>query len=657
MQFKKPNKYNILIVDDRPDNLRLLSNILMKKNYEVRPVPNGSIALETVQHKLPDLILLDIKMPEMDGFEVCKRLKADKSTSDIPIIFISALGDTEDKLQAFRAGGIDYITKPFQHDEVLARVKTHLKMHMLQKEQAHYKQYLEHMVKERTKDLYESEERYRRLLEDLPVGLFRTSIDPEGNILMSNPAMAGIFGYKTTDDLLKISVSDLYKKASERQQFLDMLLKKGTVHGLELEMKKKDNTQLIVSITAHLVRDSNNTPLYIDGIIEDITKRRALEHQLHQAHKLESIGTLAGGIAHDFNNILSTILGFADLTKSSFETQGYHDENLEEIINAGLRAKELVDHILTFSRKTEIKKKPVKIEPLITETLRFISATLPSTIEVSYKSNNSECVVLADPTQLHRIIMNLCTNSARAMKDSGVLSISLEEIKLEDEDLLQYKELSQGNYAGITVSDTGYGIPKYMIENIFDPFFTTKERGEGTGMGLSVVHGIVKELNGAINVYSETDTGTTIHIFLPEYSEKLPESTEPELPVKKITGKILFVDDEEPITQSGAILLKAIGYDVVSTTSSIDALELFKSNPDLFDLVLTDEYMPEMSGIELSRKLIEIRPNIPVILCTGFSVDFTRETMKTAGVCEVIRKPLISNKVKEAIERVFKSHH
>ncbi len=648
---------NILIVDDLPDNLQLLSNILTEQCYEVRAARSGVIAIEAIKNELPDLILLDIRMPDMDGFEVCRRLKLDEKARDVPIIFISASGETADKTKAFQMGGVDYITKPFQESEILARVKTHLNIRRLQKEHEHYRYFLEGRISKSTTELTKSENRFNDLVEDLPVGIFRTAVDTDGRIKMANTAIARMFGYNTVEDIEGVQTSELYCNPDQNSRVMELLVSDGNIHGLELDLKTRDGKIIIGSVSAHIIRDENGHPLYIDGIIEDITEQKTLKEHFRQAQKMEAIGILAGGIAHDFNNILSAILGFSELVKLDFYQGEDIINNIDEVIKAGCRARELVNQILLFSRRADVKRDPLNVPLHLKETIRFLRASLPATIEIRQNIAAKDCSVKADPTQLHQILMNLCTNAAHAMKEKGGhMDIQLDEMKLDEDKHPEYKELIPGAYVRLTVKDTGHGIEPEIIERIFEPFFTSKIRGEGTGMGLSVVHGIVNDMGGFISVSSEIDKGTTFHVLLPKHEDKVIDAPTSSEIMEKGKGKILFVDDEQCIIEANSKILQEIGYEVETTASGFEALERFKSDSNRFDLVLTDMTMPRMTGLELSKKLKKIKPDIPVILCSGFSSDVTPEMINESGIFAMVKKPMLSNELAEVVKKALKNN-
>ncbi len=393
-------------------------------------------------------------------------------------------------------------------------------------------------------------------------------------------------------------------------------------------------------------------------VSRDITARklaeeslRKIEERLQQSYKMEAIGTLAGGIAHDFNNILSAVLGYAELAKMDLDDREQLEQRLDEILNAGIRARNLVKQILTFSRQAGIKREPMQVAPLIKEALKFLRASLPVSIEIRQEFPVSDSTVVADPTQIHQIIMNLCTNAAYAMKEKGgVLDVCLVEVELTDEADLALKQLKRGRYLKLEVADTGSGIPGEIINRIFDPFFTTKERGEGTGMGLSAVHGIVKDMGGAISVYSKPGEGSTFHVFFRKFEKGQAIQADPtHFTPKTGSGKILFVDDEKDIIATGRGVLESLGYQVAATTSPHEALRLFEKDHDIFDIVLTDLTMPGMTGLELSEKLLKIKPDIPIVLCTGFSLGLTTERIRKIGIKQLVMKPMISAELADAI--------
>jgi CheY-like chemotaxis protein len=360
---------------------------------------------------------------------------------------------------------------------------------------------------------------------------------------------------------------------------------------------------------------------------------------LHQAQKLEAIGTLAAGIAHDFNNILAAIMGYTEITKLRIEQPSLHGY-LDHVLEACDRAKKLVYQILTFSRMTEQERKPVDISLIIKEALRLVRATLPSVIEIQENIAAGTHTVVADPTQLHQVFVNLCTNAAHAMRQTGgVLEICLENVEITAEMTLCKPDMSPGSYMKLSVRDTGGGIAPDVMDRIFEPFFTTKGKGEGTGLGLSVVYGIVKGCGGTITVESAPGTGAIFSVYIPAISDSRESKlkTSDALPVGK--ERILFVDDEEAIANMSREMLESLGYTVTTATNSLNALEMFRNSTGEFDLVITDMTMPGITGVDLSKEILKVRGDTPIILCSGFNELITEDKAKALGIRGFAMKP------------------
>ncbi|MEW6520760.1 MAG: ATP-binding protein [Thermodesulfobacteriota bacterium] len=384
-----------------------------------------------------------------------------------------------------------------------------------------------------------------------------------------------------------------------------------------------------------------------------LQEREKLLADLRQAQKMEAIGTLAGGIAHDFNNILSAILGFTEISLMQVDNGSKLHHNLSMVQKAGDRARDLVAQILTFSRRSQAERHPILVAPIIKEALKLLRASLPSNIEIRQDIQPGNGKVLADPVQIHQIMMNLCTNAFHAMGGKGgVLEIILTEDHIDRKQAELDRDLHPGPYQRLSIRDTGSGIRPEIVDRIFEPFFTTKEKGQGTGMGLSMVHGIIKEYNGAIKVRSDVGQGTVFHLYFPLIRDTVSrtDSSRPPLLVRG-KGRILLVDDEKDLAEMGRKLLEMLGYDIVSCTGSMEALEIFKKEPDSFDLVVTDQTMPAMSGAELAREIMRIRPQLPVFLCTGYSSFITEQDAKQLGIREFFLKPVSTEELSRAIQR------
>jgi len=387
-------------------------------------------------------------------------------------------------------------------------------------------------------------------------------------------------------------------------------------------------------------------------------EKARLEDQLLQLQKMETIGTLAGGIAHDFNNILTPILGYTEMAMEELSEESTLRYDIEQINNAATRGKDLVQQILTFSRQVDFDKKPLRLDNVIREILKLVRASFPSNIEIKQELNENCGTVMADATQMHQIIMNLCTNAYHAMmRNGGVLSIRLDKITVGSEQIDSGLKIQEGTYVRLTVSDTGHGMDKRTVKRIFEPFFTKKEVGSGSGLGLSVVHGIVTNYNGSIEVESEPGKGSIFRIYLPQYSDEYVPEYGHSQKMKKGSGSILFVDDEKEITYMGKRMLESLGYTVDIKSDSEEAYLEFKKSPDKYDLIVTDQAMPKMMGTELIIKMKEIRPDLKSIIITGYQDSLPVHTKENLNISEIITKPLILSDFSELIRKVLKDRN
>jgi PAS domain S-box-containing protein len=411
----------------------------------------------------------------------------------------------------------------------------------------------------------------------------------------------------------------------------------------------------------NLIRDDKGDVTHFEGIIQDISSRfeaqeraAVMEGRLRQAQKMEAIGTLAGGIAHDFNNILAAILGYTELAKLNVAPGSAMEKDLDQVLIAGDRARDLVKQILAFSRQAEVERILMKIQPLFKEGLKLIRSSIPTTISITADIDPQTGTVFADPTQVHQILMNLCTNASHAMEDTGgILSVALQTVFIQPDDPKRHLHLAPGEYAELTVSDTGSGIHPDIIDKIFDPYFTTKEQGKGTGLGLAIIHGVIADYGGAITVESQLGEGSTFHVFFPvTEQEALPKINEEE-DIPKGRERILFIDDEELLVNMGRDILERLGYHVTVKQSSSEAMETFKDKPDKFDLVITDQTMPEMTGLELAENILQVRPDMPIILCTGYSALVDEQVAKAQGIKRFLLKPIRRRTIAQAIRQIL----
>ena len=501
--------------------------------------------------------------------------------------------------------------------------------------------------------LRESEKKYRNLFENLYDVYYRT--DDKGLITLLSPSVERHFGF-TLDELIGQNMKNFYVNPEEREEFLSLLIKDGYVDNFEAQLKRKDNSTIWVSTNAKLLKDEEGNMMGVEGITRDVTYPKKLEEQIRQSQKMESIGTLAGGIAHDFNNILGIILGNTELALDDVPEWNPARQNLEEVRTAILRAKNVVRQLLSFARKTKLEKKPTNIVPIVKESLKLLRSSIPTSIDIRQNIPEHVDTIIADPTQINQVLINLCTNADHAMPDGGVLEVKLKNIEIDEKTAAKYPELSPGRYVNLTVADSGHGVSQGDINRIFDPYFTTKEVGRGTGMGLAVVHGIVKGHNGLITVESKLGKGTTFNIFFPVVEKEAVIETKPDDKLPTGEERILFIDDEEPIAKLGRQSLERLGYKVKAIASPIEALEIFRSQPEEFDLVITDLTMPKMTGDKLVKEILSIRPNIPIILCTGFSEKMDEKKAKTIGAAGYIEKPIDKHnfafKVRKVLDEV-----
>lgn len=419
-----------------------------------------------------------------------------------------------------------------------------------------------------------------------------------------------------------------------------------------------------VRIRGVCVRDARGSPLRMAGSIEDISdrkraerERQRLELQLRQAQKLEAIGTLAGGIAHDFNNILGAILGYGELARSGAGDNAAFRRHIDGVMTAALRAKSLVERILAFSRSGGGERVPVHVQSVVGEALDLLVPSLPRGVTLTRVLSAADAAVLSDPAQIHQVVMNLCTNAIQAMDQGGMLSVSLDVSSQLQGTLVATGELPAGQYVRLSVQDQGQGIRPETIERIFDPFFTTKGMGAGTGLGLSLVHGIVTDLGGGIEVVSAPGAGTRFIIYMPWFG-RVPAYKEPDVPLRRGEGeRILLVDDEAALVQSGEEIIAALGYEAVGFTSSVAALEAFKADPEGFDAILSDEAMPELSGASLAAQVRKLRSDIPIVLMSGYVTTALIARARAAGVGEVLSKPLVKQDIARCLATVLPRRH
>jgi PAS domain S-box-containing protein len=523
-----------------------------------------------------------------------------------------------------------------------------------------------HTLRERAKRqeaelaLSKSEMRYRMLFEKAGDGILVMAAggDRDGSVTQANQMAASMLGYKV-EEIVGLPYNALIPtEEHDRSVALKARILTGQWLTEESVYLKKDGTRFPAEFSMGLI--GLGAQGYVLVFIRDITARKklaaekkALEDQIRQANKMEAIGTLAAGIAHDFNNILFAISGFTELSIEFAPTDSIIRNNLLKIQHANRRAAELVNQILTLSRQREHAAQALQPKLVIKEAIKLLRATLPSTIDIKTEIH-SDAYIMADATQIHQIVMNLCVNANHAMGDTGgVMTISLRDRELDDLDAQKSIDLASGHYIEFCVADTGIGIPEHIKDRVFDPYFTTKSQEKGTGLGLSVVHGIVKSYGGDIRIGSTEGEGCNVTVLLPTVDVHQKKETRPESPLPKGSETVLFVDDEELLIEIGRQMLELLGYKVVTRSNGPDALALYREDPEAIDLVITDYTMPKMIGTQLARAILEINPNQRIILVSGLEAAITKEEARQFGIGSFIRKPVILKEIAAVVRETL----
>jgi len=678
------SKSNILVVDDLAANVNLLTVLLEAEGYRVYQASEGYQALELATSKQPDLILLDIRMPGMDGYEVCRQLKVQKTTGSIPVIFVSALDDATDKVQGFAAGGVDYVTKPFQAKEVLARVDTHLTLRKLQSELETQNQQLqqeilereraelalsktneelEERVRTRTSELVtanlilneelqerkrteeallqsqnqneallaqvrKQEEQMREIMNTVPEGVLL--LDETGRVIQANLVA------RTDLKLLKgIKQGDVIQQLGE--QSLKNLLEPppaGSWHELISDTH-------IYEVAAHPTEMETENQRWV-MVIRDVTQERGQQSLNQQQERLAAVGQLAAGIAHDFNNILAVILLYSEMALGTPDLALRLRERLQTIAMQARRASDLIQQILDFSRRTVLEQRPMDLLPFLREQIRLLERTLPENIKIELGYQPGDFTVNADVTRMQQTIMNLAVNARDAMPEGGKLKFHLRPTEpSETIQCVSCGRVENGKWICLEVSDSGVGIPKENLRLIFDPFFTTKKEGEGTGLGLSQVFGIIEKHNGHIDVVSRPGQGSSFMAYLPalpttQVTEASPEGK------GYIQGQgqcILVVEDDPTTRQALKEGLGLLNYKVLSTSNGLEALDYLNDHPQSVDLILSDVVMPDMGGIALLHAVHAKGWQIPTILMTGHPLKNELDGLQEGGLAVWITKP------------------
>jgi len=618
------NDYTLLVIDDDFLTLASLKSDLQKEGYQVDSANSGKKAMELLESREYDLVITDLLLDEIGGLDILKKVKS--ISTDIAVMILTGYGDPVFVIDALRLEADEFVTKPYDTGEILFRVRNCINK------------------VESIRAINRSKYEYSLLASAVEqLSEIITILSPEGDVIYVNDAYEKIMGHPRSHFVGKNVLSlNLKKHLDDWERIWDQVHKREGWRG-PISGRHADGTIIQTEATLSPILDDNGEVINIVSVQRDVTHELELEKQVRQSRKMEAIGTLAGGIAHDFNNILGAIIGYTEMSLDNVPIGSYIHNNLQQILKASNRAANLVSQILAFSRAKKQEKQPLQISLIIRETLKMLRSTIPSSIEIQQLHEAQQAYVLADPTQMHQVILNLCTNAAQALGiDGGILEVSTSLIHLpefEKNSQILAHDLPPGEYYYLQVKDNGAGMEPWILERVFDPFFTTKKVGEGTGLGLSMVHGIINEHGGNIQVQSTLGEGTLVQILLPLAELKGGAKRREDEQVVKGKGRILVVDDEESLVEIQKEMLENLGYDVTAMTSSTEALDYFKKSPD-FDLLITDHTMPAMTGLKLSEEVLKIKPNLPVILCTGFSESVREEEASQRGIKKLIYKPL-----------------
>ena len=611
-------------------------------------MPPGWDGIETIHHlwqECPDLqVVLCTAYADYSWQEICR-----------------VLGETDNLL---------ILKKPFDNVEVIQMAHSLTRKWELGREIQYRIENLDDMVRSKTEEKDHLGALLKTALDHSPAGIIISDVkdvairwaSPSASHILGNVHLLCPVNQKIIHDVdWQAFQADSTPYTPENLPLFRATVMGEIIQNEEFIIRNARGQEKWISSNAAPVRDSEGIISAGILIFEDITERKQaevelkkLQTQMIHAERMESIGTLAGGIAHDFNNILFPVLGYADMLLEDIPENSPFRASVNGIYKSALRARSLVKQIITFSRQESNELELMKMQPVVKEALKLMRSTIPTAIDINPDINPDCGIIKADPTQIHQIVMNLTTNAYHAMEETGgELKVSLKEVELGEHGIIS-PDMTPGVYACLTVADTGKGMDKNLIDKIFDPFFTTKGPGKGTGMGLSVVHGIVKSINGTIQVYSESGKGTQFHVYLPvEKSLSEKQETNSKTKIQDGNEQILLVDDDEAILSMEKRMLERLGYQVISRNSSLEALEAFRANPDKFDLIITDMAMPNMSGDKLSVELTKIRPGIPILLCTGFSESISEEKTTFLGITGFLMKPVVMKDLAQKIREVL----
>lgn len=627
----------IFIVEDEGIVAADIKQLLLNLGYDVvGVVSTGEQAIEKIEENPINLILMDISLEgEMDGIEAAKRIQR---RLDVPIIYLTAHSDKKTLERAKVTDPFGYIVKPFDKPTLHTSIEMAIYKHRMKKK------------------LEEKDETFRNLAENAVAGILIAAAD--GSHVYANQRAVELTGY-TPSQLLDLCLPEFIAADENCKNKENRLDETYFPKRCEITINREDKGTVTLEMTG--TKTSLHGQPAVLMMLHDVTllkqaeaERDRLLAQSEHARKMEAMGTLANGVAHHINNILTIILGFTELAMSELSKESHTYSRLKKVIQGSLRARDVVQQILTFSNPDVKDRQPVRIGPIIAESLRLLWSSVPSTIDIRENITVKSDVVLADPSQINQVLITLCSNAIDAMKEQGgILEVILEEVDLNEAAAVPDLDLQPGHFLKLTVGDTGHGMTPEVMKRVFEPFFTTRAIGECTGMGLAVVHGIVKNHGGAVTVQSEPGKGTIFQVYLPKSEKEVERGMD-------VTGRspggherILFVDDEMLVVETVKEMLDRLGYRVTAKTGSVDALELFKREAERFDLVITDLIMPKLTGLEMAKEILKIKPGIPLMIFTGFSEQINEKEAKAIGIGAVLKKPLLMRELAQKIRNVL----
>jgi PAS domain S-box-containing protein len=619
----------ILVVDDDPTLCFLARQSLEQAGFEVAEVGDGPEALAACGAFRPDLVLLDVNLPTLDGHAVCATLRRARDGERLPVLMMTGADDPDSINQAYEAGATDFITKPINW-----LILTHRVRYMIRAAQA-------------VEALRVSEDRLTRAQRLARLGSWE--LDVACGSLHCPSELAQMLGLAAAPvPTLEGLRSRVHEDDRGRLEALvRAALDQGQPYRMDYRVILESGESRVLHEQVDVAVDEQQHPTEIVGTVQDITERAQLEAELLQAQKMQAVGTFAGGIAHDFNNLLAVIVGYTELALRDVMPGRAAWRHLQEALAASKQACDLVKQILTFSRRRDPERRPVQLARLVSEGLTIVRSSLPSSIVLRTEIRSQRTAAAADATQIQQVLLNLCSNAEHAMRPGGgTLEVRVEPIDVEASLASTLPELKPGPYVRLTVRDTGQGMTPDVLKRIFEPFFTTKKTGEGTGLGLAVTRGIVESHGGAISVRSTPGAGTAFDVYLPRIEGVADDDVQAAAPASGAAPqRILFVDDNASVADMGREMLEQLGYRAVSFTDPREALAVFRAAPERFDLLITDQVMPHMTGDRLVQEVRRHRGDLPIIVCTGYSGSFTKESARSLGVAAYLFKPVLAEEL------------